>query len=47
MINNMLNNMPHYQALRFNIPILNNYSYTGTLYSQELQDGLLKYKVPV
>ena len=48
----MKNNMPHYQALRFNIPILNNYSYTGTLYSQELQDGLLKYdsekkKMPV
>jgi len=36
--------MPHYQALRFNISIPENYSYIGTLYSQELQDGLLKYE---
>jgi len=48
----MINNMPHYQALKFNIPIPENYSYIGTLYSQELQDGLLKYdyekkKMPV
>jgi len=48
----MKNDMPHYQALRFNIPIPENYSYIGTLYSQELQDNLLKYdsekkKMPV
>lgn len=34
---------PHYQALKFNISIPENYSYTGTLYSQELQNNLLKY----
>jgi len=43
MIKNMIKNKPHYQALKFNIPIPDNYSYIGTLYSQELQDGLLKY----
>jgi hypothetical protein len=43
--NNNNNNKPHYQALRFNIPIPENYSYIGNLYSQELQDNLLRYEV--
>jgi len=48
----MINNKPHYQSLKFNTPIPDNYSYIGTLYSQELQDNLLKYdsekkKMPV
>lgn len=38
------NNKPHYQALRFNTSIPENYSYSSTLYSQELQDNLLKYE---
>lgn len=37
------NSRPHYQALKFNIIIPENYSYKGNLYSQELQDDLLKY----
>ena len=41
---NSNNNKPHYQALRFNTFIPNIYSYKGTLYSQELQDNLLRYE---
>ena len=38
------NDKPHYQVLKFNIPIPESYSCTKTLFSQELQDGLLKYE---
>jgi len=35
---------PHYQSLRFNTLIPDNYYYKGNLYSQELQNNLLKYE---
>lgn len=38
------NNKPHYQSLKFNISIPDNYYYKCNLYSQELQDNLLKYE---
>lgn len=44
-MNNNINIKPHYQALNFNIDIPETYSYNRTLYSQELQDNLLKYEV--